>query len=267
MEGLAYFVVGVAPGQVDGVTRLDPAKVDDALRPYLGDTGPRWGVNYLEYQGRDVMVVTVEAPHWGDRINTLAKDYFGPKGATPGAANGTVFIRRQAKTVQASSDEHRMLQVRLTRGSRVEQSLGLIVEWPGDSRELIPLDLSDGALDEWVEKRRQAVLAMRPPDPPNQKGTATSEIAQAAVRALARDPRSRDAYLEEVDAHLRSCREVVKHAAVAEAVNRRLNVVTFRVTNPTARNIPAVQVTLNIDVQGMVLRGGRGTGVQTAQSA
>lgn len=43
----------------------------NVLRPILGSTGPAWDLNYLSVNGRDVLVVLVEAPRVGDPIHTI----------------------------------------------------------------------------------------------------------------------------------------------------------------------------------------------------
>lgn len=48
--GEAYLVVGVAPGQLVGVTEvLDAAALHDKLRPYVD--GPQWSVDYFKVEG------------------------------------------------------------------------------------------------------------------------------------------------------------------------------------------------------------------------
>ncbi|MGY1845880.1 AlbA family DNA-binding domain-containing protein [Blastococcus sp. SYSU DS1021] len=245
MAGLGYVLVGVEPGSVEGVTPIDLAKLDAALEKYLGNPGPVWAGIFVEVQGKDVLVVTVEAPRWGDRFYPLAKTFQGEKGK-PGADAGTVFVRRQARTLPAGPGEIQMLQDRLLRGQQPEQSLDLDVEWPVDPAVLTTLNVSSDALKEWISQRREAVLAMEPPpEEPLPQGTARMQAAMA--RAIRADPRSREKYEQEVEDHLQKCWKAVHQAVLREVLAQQLNLIELRVTNPTVRNLPDVELTVRIE--------------------
>ena len=103
--GEAYLVVGVAPGQLVGVTEvLDAAALHDKLRPYVD--GPQWSVDYFKVEGHDVAVFTVAAPRPGDRIHSLVTTYENNR-------SGTVFHRGVASSPPATHRELIMLQDRL----------------------------------------------------------------------------------------------------------------------------------------------------------
>ncbi|WP_346622564.1 hypothetical protein [Blastococcus montanus] len=245
MAGLGYVLVGVEPGSVEGVTLIDLARLDAALDKYLGNPGPVWAGIFVEVQGKDVLVVTVESPRWGDRFYPLAKTFQSEKGK-PGADAGTVFVRRQARTLPAGPGELQMLQDRLLRGQQPEQSLDLDVEWPADPAVLTPLDLSADGINAWIFQRREAVLAIEPPpEEPLPEGTARMQAAMA--RAIRADPRSREQYEEEVEAHLQKCRKAVPQAILRKVLGQQLNLMNLRVTNPTVRNLPDVELTLQIE--------------------
>lgn len=107
-EGQAYVVVGAGPGEVLGVhPRLDSAQLDDKLSRYVD--GPHWTADYVDIDGVDVLVITVAAPAYGDRIHTLIRQF-------DRYDDGTVFIRRFGKTHPANSREMAMLQDRLLQG-------------------------------------------------------------------------------------------------------------------------------------------------------
>ncbi len=251
MEGLGYIVVGAEPGSVQGVTPLDLAKLDAALEKYLGSPSPVWGGVYVEVQGKDVLVVTVEAPRWGHRIYSLAKAYQSQVKGASGAYAGTVFVRKQARTVPAGPGELQMLQDRLVRGQDRDQKLDLVVEWMAKPAELITLDVSDKAFDEWIERRREAVLAMKPPV--YDLGGDPTSVRAMVTASMSRDQRTREEYLKQVEDHLARCREKIKDGVVEEALSRRLNVIAPRATNPTARNLPDVELTLHFDPDARLL--------------
>lgn len=147
------------------------------------------------------MVVTVEAPRYGDRMHTLAKAYQPEKGK--GANAGTIFVRKQGRSVPAGPGDIHALEERLIRGLKEEQVLDLQVEWVAEEGEqLTPLDLTAEAVDEWLERRREAVVAMQPPD----YETPEKSTFVATVLSASSDPRSAEEYLREVEEHLEACR-------------------------------------------------------------
>jgi hypothetical protein len=248
MQGLGYVIVGAEPGSVEGVSPVDLAKLDASLETYLGSPGPVWGGVYVELQGKDVLVVTVEGPRWGDRFYPLAKTYQG-QGKSSGADAGTIFVRKQARTVPAGPGDIDMLQDRLVRGHQENQSLELVVDWPAEPAELVALDMTSDTLDEWLDHRRGAVLAMEPLKRKRMEGE--NPVGAMLAETMTRDRRTREEYLQEVDAHLAKCRKAVKSGMLDKAAGRRLNLVALRVTNPTERNLPDVELTLRIDARAV----------------
>ena len=243
MGGQGFIIVGAEPGSVEGVAPVDLAKLDSALEAYLGNPGPTWSGVYVEVQGKQVLVITVEAPRWGDPIYPLAKTFQGQARGMGGDA-GAIFIRKQARTVPAGRGDVLMLQERLVRGQREEQALDLVVDVLPVALQLTPLDLTAPAIDVWIDHRREAVLAMRPPTREPRPGQTV--FSAALWGAMERDPRSEEDYRREVESHLEKCRESLLAGVLHEASKRSLNVMTVRVSNPTPRNLPAVVLTLKI---------------------
>jgi len=103
--GRGYIVVGAEPGNCVGVDEIDPAVFGQGIQPYLGAEGPGWGAQYVHHHGKSVLVVTVEPPRPGDRIFTLQKEFSKYRA-------GTVFVRRQGRTVQAEPGDIRALEDR-----------------------------------------------------------------------------------------------------------------------------------------------------------
>ena len=116
-QGLSYIVIGVAPGVIRGVKRIDPAQLLDALLPYLGTDGPRWSHNYVQLENQDVLIIIVDPPNLGDKIHSLRKSF------TP-AYEGAIFVRRTGKTEPATPQDLTHLQERFAR-SRLDISLDI----------------------------------------------------------------------------------------------------------------------------------------------
>jgi hypothetical protein len=104
--GLSYVIAGAEPGQLHGLTTVDPARLGQLVELYLGSDGPAWTASYIEVDSRTVLVATVEAPKPGDRIHTLRREFAD-------YPNGAIFIRRPGRTVRADAADLDMLQKRL----------------------------------------------------------------------------------------------------------------------------------------------------------
>lgn len=100
--GCAYLVLGASPGTVSGITPVDSAKLDDTVSVYAGTDGPQWSPDYVQVDGKTVLVVTVEPPLWGHRVCAFRK-------AFETYEDGDVFMRRNGKTEKANHQEMRML--------------------------------------------------------------------------------------------------------------------------------------------------------------
>ena len=252
-DGLAYLVVGAEPGSAPGVAEIDLADVENALRPYLGSDGPTWGATYVRIEDTPVLVITIEAPSPGDPIYSLRKSYQGDKGK--GGNEGTVFVRGLAATQPASASHIDMLQSRLLQGRADGASLDLVIDWSPEGFAVTPLDVADDALDEWVDARRQTLLARQ--SPASTVMAVGNLLAALSPTVTTRDSRSPEEFNAELEEHLASCRAILVACCIDEAVNQRLNRIVLRVTNPTTRNLSAVELTLQIEATALAYRGRR----------
>lgn len=113
-EGEAYLIVGVSPDQMlDGVAAHDAADLAGMLRTYVD--GPYWDIDYVEFNGKHVLIITVAPPQPGDPIHSLVKDYDNYK-------SGTVFRRGISSSEPATHRELNHLQNRLLQGSAVSDA-------------------------------------------------------------------------------------------------------------------------------------------------
>ncbi len=119
-DGFGYLLVGVEPGQVSGVAKIDTSKLDDGVSRYTGDD-PRWTAHVVSRSRGDVLVIVVQPPEPGDPIYPLCRTYQSTKGS--GADEGTVFVRRGTKSRPASAADIRLLTARARDGSKAEKAL------------------------------------------------------------------------------------------------------------------------------------------------
>jgi hypothetical protein len=154
-EGCGYLVLGLHPGRVHGVVRVDSAVVSDKLDRYLGVQPPRYSWTPLTWRRETVVVVAVESPRWGDPIYTL-HNAEGKDDAGVAYRDGTIFVRRPGKTVQATSAHIAALTARARRSAlRLDVALSWqtpvpVVRAVADGPEEVGL---------WARSRREALLA------------------------------------------------------------------------------------------------------------
>lgn len=104
--GYAYMLVGVEPGKLHGVDVIDPAKLTDAIRPFVASQRPSWAPAYVRVDDVPVLVLEVAPPQPGDRICCLQKTYGS-------VTAGRIYVRREGQTEEADPNELRQLEERL----------------------------------------------------------------------------------------------------------------------------------------------------------
>ncbi|MGP4030058.1 AlbA family DNA-binding domain-containing protein [Actinomadura sp. 3N407] len=117
-EGHAYLLVGVSPGEVHGVTTIDHNELEQDLKPFIGPDLV-WHPEYVKLDGKDVLIVVVDPPKYGDPIHFLRKPLPSPDGKGHVHPEHWVFIRRNAQTVKAEPGDWQMLQQRFAASQNV----------------------------------------------------------------------------------------------------------------------------------------------------
>lgn len=145
-EGVGYVLIGVEPGDLVGQPVPDSAEFLNAVRRFTGHGWPIWDPRSVMVEGKNVLVVTVEPPHAGDRIALLQKGYQG-KGSL--VAEGTVFVRQPGATERASRAEMEMLQDRLLDGIAAQADVARTAERNQEIRILVA-DLVHAA-EQWAD--------------------------------------------------------------------------------------------------------------------
>jgi hypothetical protein len=272
-EGLGFIVVGVAPGNLCGIRSVDPARLDQLIEPYLGSVdGPRWTPTFLQDGGSTVLVVTIEAPQPGDRIFTLRKEFGGNR-------SGTVFVRKQGRTVPADAEDLDGLQRRLTAAPR-SSGASLAVRAVGD----VPLSWIDPeatrpTIERWANRRRDDLISQaRAVERSRQEPEQTDEIdltgltsPQASIAAIARhqdslrramhetasigsfveeDTRTVDEYIDQVNKWREQLVEASLEALPGAYASRGHGVLAFEVENLGSRFLPDVEVEIRFEFDG-----------------
>jgi hypothetical protein len=207
----------------------DQADLTKWIGQYTGADGPQWISTYVNAGGVDVLVVTVEAPTWGDSLRTLAK----------GFANwpvGQLFIRRAGLTVTPDQREVRMLEERVKRSrSRIAVQLGL----RDRSTSLRTIEATTQDRENWVNAE-----GVRLADAYNRNPGSGRSLADLASSAFLRETRSPAQYEQEILVYLGQAPKRWRALVLEGAIRLGLGAVQLRMTNPTDQNFAAVRVVL-----------------------
>ena len=109
-----------------------------------------WTPLWVTFQGAEVLVITIEAPQWGDPIRTLQNAYDRTE-------QGAIFVQHPGTTQRANAADIEMLTERVRRSS---PTLELTVAMAAGS--LSVLNGTDAAANRWIEEER--VTLMKPLD-------------------------------------------------------------------------------------------------------
>lgn len=246
-EGVAYMVVGVSPGACGGVTPIDHANLDQAIKSYVATV--RWTPRYVAFRGLTVLVAVVEAPRPGDRIHTLRKE-FGNHG------RGKIFHRGAALTTQAGPDEIEMLCERLLQGAQQPE---IDLRFSCGATPLKRLNTDDAILADWllrheaIIRRNSGSRGMVASGPAGgvdgrHDGSPASELARTfealgAASAHAKDAEEFDSAVQD---YLERLRPTIVDRIRRRVVTDRLNRVVFQVLNETESSMSGVQLTVQI---------------------
>lgn len=233
-EGTAYLLAGVEPGELDGVAPLDPAKLEAAMAAYLGTAnGPAWDADYIDVEGKTVLVLTVEPPRSGDPPWPLRREYQSLR-------DGTVYVRRQGQTAPATSAEIDML-VRRARATPARLAVDVR---PAATTPVVPVDTSEAARTAWLAIERTRLLA--PLEADHLRPVSMAEVLRLGS-AFDRDTRSREAYREEVERYLEKAERALPARLRARAVARRLGPLDLVVENLTEDNYSSLEVEVRLE--------------------
>ena len=243
-EGSGYIVVGVEPGNRTGVTRIDPAKIQDALQPYLGVNGPRWQHAYVEHEGSDILIISVDSPRLGDSMHYPRKAFNDGRAGTP-------FVRRAGKTEPANAQDMDNLQERLS-GSRLDLRLEMSDNPPIGWFDGLQLSALLGRI---VEEEQDRLL--RPIETREDRGSGrpTNTVADHLLRSLGTsqqdlfrivENRSIPEYREQIDNWSTDWRSASENAWIVWHVDNYASLRRLRVTNLTQRNYRGLQVIVMI---------------------
>ncbi len=237
-EGTAYLLIGVEPNRYVGMPPIDGATLSQKLKTYIGGAdGPRWDLSYITLQGKTILIITIEAPRYGDRIYTLRKAFekFYP---------GTVFIRGASESEPAGPGDIAMLEDRLLKGQRQPQMrISLHAEMPEGGFRAV--DISPAAVEAWIAAREKALEALVP-SPRDHKIDAKLFGVDLAAVVSGTSTAQVGRFLREINEHLDECQELLSTVAIDELIASARNKLNLIVENDSDETIPGVQLTVLI---------------------
>jgi hypothetical protein len=272
MDGTAYLVIGVEPGNLAGVQPVDPARLVDWVAPHVGgQAGPQWDPHYVDVGGVQVLVITVVAPRDGDRAWPVRKGFNGPgAGRRPLVIpEGAIYVRRGGLTVQADAAEHDMLTARARGSARrtnvrvqppggrplvvqaVDLSHKAIERYVGNQMELLMRSLAEAQRAErakTVESVMGRPVAYGPAATAGIVGSVNAFLSGAVKEVTEPEKRSASEYTDEVKAYLEKLRSDLREYVAWRALRKRLAVLRLEVRNLTEDNFLQLQV--NVHVSG-----------------
>lgn len=237
--GTGYVIVGAEPGLANGIERVDLADLHPRLARYLGSPGPLWRHHYIPLPhapARSVLVVEIPAPRPGEMGYPLAAEGVesGPKATS--APSGTLFVRRGSKTDRANYNETMMLFERAAQGAAPVKISDLDVKAIIIADDTLRvLDVSESAVDDWLERRRQHLLAETVEDAGRHLGL-TRRWSDYEIRI----------YSQSVDAYLEACRPYVAGALTAAFLRQGYNSFSIHVVNRSDEHLADVEVILTL---------------------
>ncbi|XVQ15120.1 AlbA family DNA-binding domain-containing protein [Spirillospora sp. CA-255316] len=240
-EGYGYLLVGVSPGEVRGVTPVDPQVLSQDLTPYLG-ADVMWSPEYITLDDAAVLIVVIGPPRPGDLIHFLRKDIVNPKDQSVTYREGAIFVRRHGEVHAANHDERLMLQRRLRAGADVLEGLTV------SSGPLEVSPLSQLRIREAVTEDRDRLLAAQ--YDPND-----DEASPVRWRTKS-DPRTLEEYTQEVDTYLEKMFLAYRNRLETELAEHEAAGLILSICNGTDRSFLGLQLTATL----------RGASVQIAES-
>ncbi|WP_409056828.1 ATP-binding protein [Streptomyces sp. SYP-A7185] len=223
--GHGYIIVGVEPGNLEGVRTIDLADLESGVRPYLGPLGPEWIPAYISCEGKDVLAISVDPPRQGDRIHTLEKSfdkYYA----------GMIFVRRTAQTVLADPGEVFALSQRV---QVVEDRQSLTLTSAKEVTSAPSWPWLDEALRSMLNEEREEVEA---------KGR--RKVARQFLPAIDNDPRTLEDYTEEARQYLERYKTYLFEVAVQTFVRSGHGSLEMNLKNSQERSYQQVRVEVEL---------------------
>ena len=232
--GCSYLVIGVEPGNVSGVSPVDNADLHARISRFVRDT-VRWSPQYVQYEGKQVLVITVEPPEPGDQIVAMLADFQSNERGVRGCRKGEVFIRRHGKTEGAGQEDYDMLVRRFA--ASAAQASGTSVKVLHNATA-VPVACGPDAVAEWCERLKHALLEPLEREP---------DRGKSSTPGLNFEKRSPEEYRRQVESYVSEMAPLLPAIIRSEALMDRAPGLHLVVVNETEHNFSGARVEVSIE--------------------
>ena len=232
--GCGYLVIGAEPGNVVGVSPVDNAQLHAGISRFVG-TAVRWSPQYLDTDGAQVLIITVESPEGGDAIVAMRTSYESHERGSSVCREGDVFVRRHGSTDRATQEDFDMLARRFATGA--DQATGFRIE-AVNPVTAVPVASGPNEVAAWRQRTEQALLA------PLEGG---AQLTVALELVASPEQRTADEYRGEVESYLDEAGALLPRDARADALMERSPGMQLVLINDTEHNFSKVRVEVGVD--------------------
>ena len=227
--GCAYLVLGVEPGNVLGVSPIDNAVLQARVSRYVRET-VRWSPQYIEFDGKHVLVITIEPPQSGDLIAAMLKSYQSEDSKGSVCREGDVFTRHHGRTDLATQEAFDMLARRISATPR--QPIAVTIETQ-DIVTALPVEFGPDVIDTWCDEEWMTYM----------------EPVKTYMLHKIRPPfenRNPVEFRSKVEAYISDSIPLLRQMAHADALEDRAPGMRLVIVNKTESNYADVRVDVSI---------------------
>ena len=232
--GCSYMVIGAEPGNVSGVTPIDNANLHAGISRFVRTT-VRWSPQYIQHEGKQVLVISVEPPEHGDQIVAMLKSYQSNERGASVCREGDVFLRRHGTTDLARQEDYDMLVLRFAASAELASGISVQIL---DDVTAVPVACGSHDITTWCQHQEHVLLA------PLERGTHVG-IGSSFLWSL--ENRSADEYRRQVASYLTQMTPLLPIMARARALMNRAPSMQLVVINETEYNFEGARVEVAIE--------------------
>lgn len=251
-DGSAYVLIGVEPGKVHGVPHWDSADIENWLARYV-EPELRYDAHYVEIDGKEVLLFTVDAPRQGDPIYCLQRQCDVEEVVTSGSTGqegkrikktlpkGAIYVRHGGKTEQHTPEDLTRLVARATVAERPTLDVEVLLD-TSKTRAINATVASDEYRDQHLHAWRAKMLGKLPRrEPKRAKGPldfTTFDYSMRLPSMALGEKRSEEEYKAEVEQHVAAMKApgAWLQAVAVDGVKGRGSVLGVSVRNNTDQN-------------------------------
>ncbi|MGD0454370.1 MAG: ATP-binding protein [Solirubrobacteraceae bacterium] len=264
-EGSAYVLIGVEPGMVHGVPHWDSADIENWLARYVVPE-LRYDPHYVEIDGKEVLLFTVDAPRQGDPIYCLQRQCDVEEVVTSGSTGqvekrikktlpkGAIYVRHGGKTEQHTPEDLTRLTARAAAAERPTLDVEVLLDTSKAvtiSESLVSDAHREGRLRAWREEMLAKLPRRKPKPARGPLDFMTLPSFDYSIQLPSRpigEKRSEEEYEADVEEYAQAMRipGAWLRAIAIEWVKERKSVLDVSVRNDTEQNYENAVIELTL---------------------